>query len=171
MKVELWENWKAVPHSHPHTEKGRGEEERVESVVVEGQLCTGKETGLPTRRSSGMERLKVHSWLLTTASVMGKECKTACSPLRRIPSSQPPLLFLQLPLARRTLAGLGVVQERLGLRVVLRPPILVAFPTAVAGTPWLLSNRASKTKIFQLASPLEHIPKRRSLPQTWGPGI
>ena len=54
--------------------KGRGDGERGESASGrEINLHTDKETGLPTRRSSGMERLKVHSWLLITASVTEKE--------------------------------------------------------------------------------------------------
>ena len=55
--------------------KGRGEERELRVQWAGGgvNLHTDKGTGLPTRRSSGMERLKVHSWLLTTASVTEKE--------------------------------------------------------------------------------------------------
>lgn len=76
MKVESQENWKTVHHSH---REGREEVKKRELRVQwwaglggEVNLHTDKGTGLPTRRSSGMERLKVHSWLLTTASVTEK---------------------------------------------------------------------------------------------------
>lgn len=73
MKLESQENWKTIPHSH----RGRGGGEvKVRAESASGReinLHTDKETGLPTRRSSGMERLNVHSWLLTTASVTEKE--------------------------------------------------------------------------------------------------
>ena len=55
---------------------GGGGEVKMRAEGASGKeinLHTDKETGLPTRRSSGMERLSVHSWLLITASVTEKE--------------------------------------------------------------------------------------------------
>ena len=55
---------------------GGGGEVKMRAEGASGReinLHTDKETGLPTRRSSGMERLSVHSWLLITASVTEKE--------------------------------------------------------------------------------------------------
>lgn len=68
-------------------------------------------------------------------------------------------------------AWAGALCGKAELRVVPSPPILVSLPTAVAAAQWLLSNRASKTKILQRASPLKHIPKRESLPRTGGPRL